>query len=291
MPNVLITGTSTGIGEACTRHFAGRGYTVFAGVRRDEDGARLTSQITGDVRPVILDVSNRDHITNVLAEVTTAVGTEGLAGLVNNAGVGVGGPFEYLDEADWRWVFDVNFFGVVALTKAALPLLETGRGRIVHIGSIGGRIASAGLGPYCASKHALEALAESQRIEFERAGSPIRVSLVEPGEVATAIWDKAEASVDQIEAKLDAEGKRRYQWLMNQSRGFVDEGRAKGVPAAKVADAVEHALTADRPKARYLVGPDAKLAGHFVTKLPDRLRDTFAGFGSKRWETRGAKLA
>jgi NAD(P)-dependent dehydrogenase (short-subunit alcohol dehydrogenase family) len=290
MANVLITGTSTGIGEACTRHLAGRGSTVYAGVRREEDGARLKSQITGDVRPVILDVSNRDHITDVIAEITREVGADGLAGLVNNAGVGVGGPFEYLTEEDWRWVFDVNFFGVVALSKAALPLLEAGRGRIVHIGSIGGRIASPGLGPYCASKHALEALAESQRVEFARSGSPIRVSLVEPGEVATAIWDKAEASVDDIERNLDATGRQRYQWLIDQSRGFVDEGREKGVPPAKVADAVEHALTADRPKARYLVGPDAKLAGHLVTRLPDRLRDTFAGLGSKRWETRGAKL-
>jgi NAD(P)-dependent dehydrogenase (short-subunit alcohol dehydrogenase family) len=288
MANVLITGTSTGIGEACTKQLAAKGFTVFAGVRRAEDGEKL-AQLSGDIRPVILDVSNGEQITAAIAEIASAVGGSGLQGLVNNAGVGVGGPFEYLTEDEWRWVFDVNFFGVIALTLAALPLLREGRGRIVHIGSIGGRVATAGLGPYNASKFALEALAESQRSEFARSGSPIKVALVEPGEVATAIWDKADASVDDLEGALDADGKERYQWLVDQTRGFVDEGRSNGVPPAKVADAIEHALTADRPKARYLVGTDAKLAGHLVTRLPDRARDAFTGFGSKRWETRGRK--
>ena len=138
MPSVLITGTSTGIGAACATHLAGRGWTVYAGVRRDEDADRLRAQQAGDVRPVLLDVANRDHMWRVVDEISNDVGEHGLQGLVNNAGVGVGGPVEYLKEDDWRWVFEVNFFAVVALTQAAIPLLRTGRGRIVHIGSIGG---------------------------------------------------------------------------------------------------------------------------------------------------------
>lgn len=290
MPNALVTGTSTGIGEACALRLAERGWTVFAGVRKPEDGDRLKAAITGDVRPVILDVSNRDHIAAVITAIDAEVGGAGLQGLVNNAGVGVGGPFEYLTEEDWRWVMEVNFFGVVALSLAALPLLRAGRGTIVHIGSVGGRISNAGLGPYCASKFALEALAEAQRVEFSRSGSPVRVALVEPGEVKTAIWDKADESADELDAKLDDVGRPRYQWLIDQSRGFIDEGRAKGVPASKVADAIEHALTASRPKARYLVGPDAKLGGHVLSRLPDRLRDVATGAGGKRWESRGRKL-
>ena len=192
MANVLITGTSTGIGEASARLLAERGWTVYAGVRRDEDGDRLKSQLTGDVRPVILDVGKQADIVRVIADIERDAGPAGLQGLVNNAGIGVGGPFEYLDEDDWRWVFEINFFAIIGLTKAALPLLRDGRGRIVHIGSVGGRVASPGLGPYSASKHALEALAESQRAEFAGAGSPIRVSLIEPGEVKTAIWDKGD---------------------------------------------------------------------------------------------------
>lgn len=290
MPNALVTGTSTGIGEACVARLAERGWTVFAGVRRAEDGDRVKAQNPGDVRPVILDVSNRDHIAKVIADITAEMGSRGLQALVNNAGVGVGGPAEYVTEEQWRWVFDVNLFGVVALTQAALPLLRAGKGRIVHIGSIGGRIASPGLAPYSASKHAIEAFAESQRHELARTQPPIWVALVEPGEVKTAIWDKGDASADEAEQMLDDEGKQRYQWLIDQSRGFIDEGRKKGVPASKVADAVEHALTADRPKARYLVGPDAKLAGHVLTRLPDRARAAMQRFGSQRWEKRGAGL-
>src|SRR5665213_1431788 len=168
MPNALVTGTSTGIGEACALRLADRGWTVFAGVRRADDGDRLKTQSTGDVRPVLLDMSKRDDMTRVIDDITREVGRDGLHGLVNNAGVGVGGPIEYVTEDDWRWVFEVNLFGVVALTKAAIPLLKAGRGRIVHIGSIGGRVASPGLGPYSASKHALEAVAEAQRHEFAR---------------------------------------------------------------------------------------------------------------------------
>jgi len=195
-----------------------------------------------------------------------------------------------VSEEDWRWVFDVNLFGVVALTKAAIPLLRAGHGRIVHVGSIGGRLAAPGLGPYSASKHAIEALAEAQRHEFARSGTPIQVSLVEPGEVKTAIWDKGEAGVDDAERSLDEIGRQRYQWVLDQTRGFLDEGRRRGVAPAKVADAIEHALTAKRPKARYLVGPDAKLMGHVITRLPDRVRDGFTRIGSRRWEARGRKL-
>jgi NAD(P)-dependent dehydrogenase (short-subunit alcohol dehydrogenase family) len=290
MPNALVTGTSTGIGEACATRLAERGWTVYAGVRRADDADRVKAQITGDVRPVILDVSKRDDVQRVIETIDQDVGATGLQGLVNNAGVGVGGPVEYVTEEDWRWVFDVNLFGVVALTKAAMPLLRAGTGRIVHVGSIGGRYASAGLGPYCASKHALEALAESQRHELGRLDPPLRVSLIEPGEVKTAIWDKGDVTVDEGEKILDDAGRARYQWLFDQSRGFIDEGRNKGVPASKVADAIEHALSADRPNARYLVGPDAKLAGHLITRLPDRLRDRVTGVAAARWEKRGRKL-
>jgi NAD(P)-dependent dehydrogenase (short-subunit alcohol dehydrogenase family) len=263
---------------------------VYAGVRRAEHGDRLKAQATGDLRPVILDVSNRDDTQRVIDEIQREVGPRGLQGLVNNAGVGVGGPVEYVSEADWRWVFDVNFFGVVALTQAATPMLRVGHGRIVHVGSIGGRLASPGLGPYSASKHAIEALAESQRHEFARSKTPIRVALIEPGEVKTAIWDKGDETVDELERTYNAEAKERYQWLLDQARGFLAEGREKGVPASDVADAIEHALTAKRPKARYVVGPDAKLVAHVVTRLPDRVRDTFVRIGSRRWAARGRKI-
>src|SRR3954447_10243133 len=142
MPTALITGTSTGIGEACVALLAAKGWTVYAGVRREPDGERLAATHTGDVRPVILDVTNEAHVARAVDELATAVGDAGLQGLVNNAGVGVGGPTEYLEDDAWRTVFAANFFGVVALTRTAMPLLKRGRGRVVHIGSIGGRVAT-----------------------------------------------------------------------------------------------------------------------------------------------------
>src|SRR5471030_1742712 len=132
MPNALITGTSTGIGEACVARLAERGWTVYAGVRRAEDGDRL-KQYQGDVRPIMLDVAKADDIARVIADISREVGDRGLQALVNNAGVGVGGPVEYVTDADWRWVFDVNLFAVVSLTRAAIPMLRTGHGRIVHV--------------------------------------------------------------------------------------------------------------------------------------------------------------
>jgi NAD(P)-dependent dehydrogenase (short-subunit alcohol dehydrogenase family) len=290
MPAVLITGTSTGIGRACAARLAGESWTVFAGVRRSEDADRLKAELSGDVRSVMLDVCDRDQMRGVIERITADLGTRGLEGLVNNAGVGGGAPVEYSSEQDWRWVFDVNLFSVVALTLAATPLLRRARGRIVHIGSIGGRLSTPGLAAYSASKHALEALAEAQRHELRRAGTGISVSLVEPGEVKTAIWEKGDSTVDDLERTLDDDGRERYRWLINQSRGFIDEGRHRGVDADRVARAVEHALTARRPKARYLVGPDAKVYGHVLTRLPDRLRDTLTDLGSRRWERRGRKV-
>jgi hypothetical protein len=118
----------------------------------------------------------------------------------------------------------------------------------------------------------------------------IKVALVEPGEVKTAIWEKGDATVDELERTLDDDGRERYGWLINQSRGFIDEGRHRGVDPDRVAQGVEHALTARRPKARYLVGPDAKAYGHVLTRLPDRLRDTLTDLGSRRWERRGRKI-
>ncbi len=290
MPGALVTGASTGIGEACVGRLAAAGWTVFAGVRREADGDALTTRYAGDLRPVLLDVSQSDDIDRAVGTISHDFQGVGLDGLVNNAGIGIGGPVEYLSVDDWRRVFEVNLFGVVALTRSLIPMLRTAGGRIVHIGSIGGRVSSPGLAPYSASKHALEALAEAQRHEFARSGTPVTVSLVEPGEVKTAIWDKGDAQAAEMEARLDDVGRQRYQWLLDQARGFIDEGRKRGISADQVARVVEQALITPRPKARYLVGPDAKLFGHVLTRAPDRDREVFVRLGGRRWERRGRRL-
>jgi NAD(P)-dependent dehydrogenase (short-subunit alcohol dehydrogenase family) len=290
MPAVLITGTSTGIGAACVARLAAARWTVYATVRRSDDADRLKATHSGDVRPVLLDVNDRAQMRAVIESLASERADHGLDGLVNNAGVGRGGPTEYLDEEVWRSVFEVNMLGPVELTRLAMPLLRAARGRVVHVGSMAGRLSAPGLAPYAASKHALEALAESQRHELARARAGVRVALIEPGEVKSAIWDKADREVDEMEQSLPAEGRSRYGWLVDQTRGFVAEARRRGVDADKVAQAVEHALTAKRPKARYLVGPDAKLAGHLFTKLPDRVRDRIFDANGRLWERRGRTL-
>lgn len=290
MPTALITGTSTGIGAACVARLTSTGWDVYAGVRRTEDGERLRRTYGEHVRPVTLEVTDPDAVRAVLDEIGAAVGSAGLQGLVNNAGIGVGGPVEHVGDDDWRRVFDVNLFAVVHLTREAVPLLRAGRGRIVHIGSMGGRIAAPGVGPYSASKHALEALTESMRHELALARDPVRVALVEPGEIRTAIWDKTSRQVDEIEAGLDDDGRRRYGFLVDLGRGFVEEGRTKGADASKVADAVAHALTASRPRARYLVGSDARLAGHLVSRLPDPLRDRMVRLRARQMIRAGRAL-
>lgn len=286
---VLITGTSTGIGAACVKRQAEAGWKVYAGVRKPEDGERLVDAIQGEVVPVQLDVTELDDITRVVAQIGDQVGS--LNGLVNNAGIAVGGPVEVLSEEQWRWQMEVNFFGLVNMTREAMPLVDRADGRFVHIGSIAGRVGVGGSAPYVSSKHAVEGFNWSFRSELMR-GTKMNSSVVEPGEIKTAIWDKAVDSVREMEDTLDATGTRdRYQFLLDGTRGFVEEGGTRGIDADAVAKAVEHALTARRPKARYLVGPDAKGVGHVIARMPDRMREWLVLANGKRMEKAGRKLS
>jgi NAD(P)-dependent dehydrogenase (short-subunit alcohol dehydrogenase family) len=173
---VVITGASTGIGRATARYLAERGFRVFAGVRRDQDAEVLRQEGAGRVTPLRLDVTDRGSIENAAREAEAALAGEGLQGLVNNAGIGIGAPLEFVELDELRRQLEVNVIGAVAVTQAFLPLLRRCRGRIVNVGSIGGRIAQPMLGPYNASKFALEALSDSLRMELGAWG--IHVSLV-----------------------------------------------------------------------------------------------------------------
>jgi NAD(P)-dependent dehydrogenase (short-subunit alcohol dehydrogenase family) len=284
---VVITGTSTGIGRACVERMAGAGWTVYAGVRKEADGDELKRSIRGDVRPVQLDVTDGGQISALAAALHDELGPRGLDGLVNNAGVAEGGPIETLSDEAWRWHFDVNVFGLVNVTRECLPLLRAARGRVVNIGSIGGRVASPLMAPYSAGKHAVEAISESLRFEVEDFG--MRVACVEPGEIATAIWEKADEQLGRVTATLDADTAGRYEQHLDMMYGFVADGAKRGIPASKVGDTVHHALTASRPKHRYLVGPDAKVIG-VVSRLPDRIRHRMLALNSARWAKAGHKI-
>jgi NAD(P)-dependent dehydrogenase (short-subunit alcohol dehydrogenase family) len=268
MAAVLITGASTGIGEACALHLDRLGHTVFAGVRREEDGERLAGQASARLQPVQLDVTDVDQIKAALDTVADAVGTAGLAGLVNNAGTAMGGPVEMLPLAEWREQLEVNVIGQVAVTQAALPLVRTARGRVAFIGSVSGRISTPMMAPYCASKHAIEAIGESLREELRPWG--MRVAVIEPGAIATPIWGKGRETADRLETALGPDAERLYGNGMSRVRGMIDHQERVGIPPSKVAEAVEHALFAKRPKHRYLVGTDARVGALLDRFLPDR---------------------
>lgn len=273
--SVVVTGASTGIGEACALRLDRRGFRVFAGVRRQADGDALRRQASKQLTPILIDVTDADSIASAVEAVASTLGEEvGLAGLVNNAGIGIAGPLEFLPIAELRKQFEVNVIGLVAVTQAFLPLLRQGQGRIINMGSIAGKSAAPFMGPYAASKFALEGLTDSLRMEL--LPWDIAVSLIEPGIVATPIWQKSLATADKVATMLPARAHELYEPALAGMGNMVSNLRKtapnNGVPAEVVAKAVEHALTARRPKTRYLVG-SAALLQMVLGMLPDRMRD------------------
>jgi NAD(P)-dependent dehydrogenase (short-subunit alcohol dehydrogenase family) len=266
---VVITGSSTGIGRAAALHLDELGFQVFAGVRKEIDGDSLREAASDRLEPLILDVTNAEQISNAAGRVREAtVGR--VIGLVNNAGVGAGGPIEVLDLDDFRRSIEVNLTGQIAVTQAFLPQLRDAKGRIVFVSSIGGLMANPFLSPYHASKFAIEAVGDSLRQEVR--GQGISVSIIEPGSIATEIWDKGEDTAARLRAGLDPDAERLYGRALDRFAELGKEAGAQGIPPQKVAEAIAHALTAARPRTRYLVGRDARIRA-VVARLPDRLRD------------------
>ena len=274
--SVLVTGASTGIGEACALRLDRLGHRVYAGVRSEEHARGLRQRGSDRIVPVFLDVTDQAQIDAAAKQIG---GGGRLDGVVNNAGIGRGGPLEYLPLEVWREQLEVNVLGQVAVTKAVLPFIRAAGGRIVFIGSIGGRVATMLMGPYNASKFAIEAIGESLRSELHPWG--IGVSVVEPGANKTPIWDKARQQADRLERALPAEARTRYARHIAAIRKAIEMQDRQGVSPDKVAAAVERALFSPRPKTRYLVGTDARVQALLVRWLPDRPREAiirrFAG--------------
>lgn len=271
MATFFVTGSSSGIGEAAALHLDRLGHRVFAGVRRDEDGEALERKATGQLVPVICDVTDDASVTAAIERIGGEVGETGLDGLVNNAGVARAGPLEHLPMDEWREQFDINVFGQIAVTKAAMPLLRTATGRICFVGSVSGRIGAPLMGPYCGSKFAIEGIAQSLRAELRPWG--IAVSVVEPGPVKTPVWAKSRVYADELEARLGPEAAARYREQIDGARKAIETSERMSVSTDKTSAAIEHALLADRPRHRYLVGPPAKVAGVITRVLPDRVLD------------------
>jgi NAD(P)-dependent dehydrogenase (short-subunit alcohol dehydrogenase family) len=264
----VVTGASSGIGETSARHLASLGFNVFAGVRNDDDAERVAG---ARIEPLKIDVTDQASVDAAAAQVAEAAGNTGLSALVNNAGIAVAGPLEFIQIADFERQMDVNVTGLLRATQAFMPLIRQARGRIVNISSIGGRVAIPLVGPYAASKFAVEGLSDSLRRELRPWG--IHVALIEPGAVATPIWDKSIDDSQEMIAQAPPELAERYgevvEAIMKESR----KNATDGTPPQDVADAVGHAITSDKPKTRYLVGRDAKMRGPIARVVPDRVMD------------------
>lgn len=269
----LITGASSGIGAACALDLSARGFGVYAGVRRSEDGQRLAAEAAGNLSPVLLDVTDRSQIEAAAERIRREQGARGLAGLVNNAGILVSSPMEFVTPEQLRRQFEVNVFGTVAVTQIMLPLLREACGRIVTVGSIAGRAAPPYFGPYAATKHALEAITDSLRMELRHWN--IQVCLVQPDAVATAIWGKLESAPEHQTSALPPEAQPLY---ADDMAGMLEASQKmdrRGMSVARVVRVIRHALTARRPKTRYPLGFRTRLAAWAVSRIPDRIRDWY----------------
>jgi NAD(P)-dependent dehydrogenase (short-subunit alcohol dehydrogenase family) len=269
MAFIFVTGASKGIGRACALRIARAGHQVFAGVRAPADAEDLQREGPG-ITPVQLDVTNGEQVRAAADFIAQRVGSAGLYGVVNNAGIALACPLEFIPIDELRRQLEVNVIGQIAVTQAVLPLIRRATGRIVNIGSIAGRSALPMTGAYAASKFALEALTDSLRVELMPWG--IQVAIVEPGVIATPIWETSAAAADRILARLPATALEYYGNIIDALRRHAAGGTTRGLPPDAVAQVVEHALFAKRPRTRYLVGRDARLRAALGV-LPDRVLD------------------
>lgn len=260
--SVLVTGATGGLGTAVTRRLAAEGWTVHAAVRTPADAQRLTA-LPGDIRPVTLDVTDE-------ASVLAAAGQIGgsLDGLVNSAGLIVQGFWEQVPEEALRRQFDVNVLGLMTVTRAFLPALRASGGRVVNIGALSSLVALPFFGPIAASKAALASMTDSLRVELRHQG--VKVALVEPGAMRTDIFDRAVRSAHADGLAGGPEVEKHYARAAASAAASVAVTKLRPVDAA--VDAVHHALTARRPRTRYLVGPDARVV-RIARRLPTSVRD------------------
>jgi NAD(P)-dependent dehydrogenase (short-subunit alcohol dehydrogenase family) len=277
--SVLITGASTGIGRACTLHMDRQGWRVFAGVRKEEDAASLREAGSERMSPLILDVTDAGQIAAAAARIGEEVGEAGLDGLVNNAGIAVTGPLEALPIDDFRRQVEVNLTAHVAVTQAMLPAIRTARGRVVFITSIGGLMAFPMFGAYHAAKFGLEAVGDVFRQELRPWG--ISVSVVEPGSIDTPIWERGQQEADALLTRIPADQGELYSKSIAAFRKVAEQTAARGISPEKVARAIEHALSARRPRTRYLVGLDAKVQARLRHVIPTRLLDRLVARATK----------
>lgn len=284
---VVITGASSGIGWACVAGLMEAGWRVFATVRKQQDGDKLQSEFGAGVTPVIMDITDRATIGAAAEQVSSALRARGVDGLVNVAGIGMVRPIEYATSSDLEEIFRINVFGQIAVTQAFLPLLRKARGRIVNITSVGVHVPIPFGGLLNASKSAFGMFSDTMRLELRPFG--IRVCTVEPGAIRTPAVEKTLGDIEAVIRSLPANGAAQYGDMLRKfvARGYPRE--MNGSPPEVVARAVYHALSATRPKTRYVVGKHARVLATLPKFLPDPVLDALllriAGMPTKLGES------
>jgi NAD(P)-dependent dehydrogenase (short-subunit alcohol dehydrogenase family) len=263
----VVTGASTGIGAATARELARRGFHVLAGVRRDEDADAIRAP---GIEPVIIDITNPDHIRALAIRVNDDPQGRAVRALVNNAAIQANVPIEAFAIDEWQRMFEVNLFGHVAVTQALLPALFRSRGRVVNISSVGGKVAMATYGPYAGTKFALEAVSDSLRRELAPFG--VQVVVVEPGAVRTEMLGRAIAGANELVSAMTPDQSQRYGGLVQAVNTQAMSSTKSGLPADAAAEVIAQAITARKPRTRYTVGREAALV-RVVRFLPDRTLD------------------
>ncbi len=270
---ILITGASAGIGYATALHLDRAGFRVFAGIRSHSDADRLKQAGSARLTPLTLDVTDNETIRRAAALISEATGGK-LYGLVNNAGVSFPSVIELMSLANFRKLLDVNLIGPVAVVQVFLPLLRQAKGRIVNIGSMNGRVSMMGIGGYSASKFGLDAISDALRLELGPSG--IHVSLINPGQVKTSIFNKAQDYLDTHWEKILSSGLREsYEQIHRVMLWALRSGANTSLHPERVAKVIKKALLTRNPRARYSVGVDASLLIFLKRLLPDRLMDLF----------------
>jgi NAD(P)-dependent dehydrogenase (short-subunit alcohol dehydrogenase family) len=283
-PAVVISGASTGIGEATALELNRRGFQVFAGVRSEEAAERLKSRSQGLLEPLLLDITDASQIAKAAELVREKTQETGLLGLVNNAGIAMSCPLEVIPLNDFRRQMEVNLVGHLAMIQTFLPLLRKRPGRIINVTSINGSMATPYLGPYAASKFALEAVSDSLRLELRHWG--IKVIVVAPGAVKTPIWNKSADSADAMSKTVSTESVQPYRDDLEIWRITAQEAEKHGDPVEKVVEKICLALTSPRPQARYYLHFSQRFLCRGFKVVPESIRDWFIcrgmGFHQKK---------
>lgn len=276
MKAVVVTGASSGIGLATARYLAEQGFHVFGGVRKEADAQHLRASGSERLRPIFIDVTQPDMIAAAAAEVQAALdeaaddASPGLVGLVNNAGIAVPGPLEFIAIDDFRRQIEVNLTGQLAVTQAFLPMLRQAQGRVINISSLSGTLVFPLMGAYAISKWGLEAMTDALRQELYAWG--IEVVSIQPGSVDTPIWQRTTEKTKARYADMPEAAHTLYGPLMAAMNKRLRKTARQGMPVEVVTRTIHKALTARRPRSRYFVVEDGwrmKLLGW----LPDRWRD------------------